>query len=120
SANGGRERADDNALFGVLHDVWNDSTAAFEAREQMVRDVDLYGNSFQRIERNARGQVVALWRIAPENVTVEQLDNGRLRYKVYDDGKSTTLLQEEVLHVRGPSRDGVLGLSLVALSRGSL
>jgi HK97 family phage portal protein len=103
-----------------LHDVWNATTTAFEGREMLVRDLDLYGNSFHQIERNGRGQVTALWRIAPHDVTVEELDNGRLRYKTYFQGKTTTFLQEEILHVRGPSRDGILGLSPIAIARGSL
>src|SRR6266516_4420619 len=57
---GGRERADENPLYGVLHDIANDTQSAFEFRELMVRSLDLHGNSYARIERNARGQVTAL------------------------------------------------------------
>ena len=61
SANGGRERADDNPLYGVLHDIANPLQTAFEFRELMVRCLDLNGNAYARIETNARGQVTALW-----------------------------------------------------------
>jgi HK97 family phage portal protein len=47
---------------------------------------------------------------------VEKLPSGRLRYRVL----GAVLLQEEMLHVRGASKDGVLGLSPLQIARGSL
>jgi HK97 family phage portal protein len=86
----------------------------------MVRCLDLHGNFSARIERSARGQVVALWPLQFSDVTVERLATGRLRYKVYNGSKTETLLQEEMLHIRGPSRDGIIGLSPIQISRGAL
>ncbi len=122
TADGGRERADDLALYGVLHDQWNPNLSAFEGREMMIRDLDTFGNAFARIERNARGQVVALRPEPWGNVAVEKLPSGRLRYRVSSAaGGVTVLLQEEVLHVRGPlRRDGVLGRSPIEIARGAL
>lgn len=118
---GGRERADDNPLYGVLHDLANPNMTAFEAREFMTRALDLAGNAYARIERNARGQVTSLWPLAPLTVAPEVLASGRLRYKVsWPSGGTYTLLQEEMLHVRGPSRDGLMGLSPIAIARGAL
>jgi HK97 family phage portal protein len=116
--NGGRERADDNPLYGVLHDIANPLMSSYELRELLVRSLDLSGNFYARIERNARGQCTALWPL--HDVTIERLPSGRLRYKVYADGQSEVLLAEECLHIRGPSRDGITGLSLIAIARGSL
>lgn len=122
TADGGRERADDLPLYGVLHDQWNPNLSAFEGRELLIRDLDTFGNAFARIERNARGQVVALWPEPWGNVAVEKLASGRLRYRVSSSaGGVSILLQEEVLHVRGPlRRDGVLGRSPVEIARGAL
>jgi HK97 family phage portal protein len=118
--NGGRERADDNALYGVLHDIANDNQNSFEFRELLVRSLDLIGNFVARIERNARGQVTALWPIAPADVTIDRLANGKLRYRFFNGLRVEVLLQEEVLHVRGASRDGILGQSPISIARGSL
>ena len=119
--NGGRERADDNPLYGVLHDIANPNMTAFEARQFLVRSLDLTGNAYARIERNARAQVVAIYPLAPLAVGVERLASGRLRYRVsHERGAPEVLLQEEVLHLRGPSRDGILGQSPIAISRGAL
>ena len=119
-ANGGRERADDNPLYSVLHDNPNPNQSAFEFREFMIRCLDLHGNAYARIERNARGQVVALWPYLYGDVEVEQLPNGRLRYRVFNGRRSEILLQEDCLHVRAASRDNIIGQSPITVARGAL
>lgn len=121
SSDGGRDRADDLPLYGVLHDLMNPQTTAYEGREFLVRSLDLTGNAYARIEMNARGQVTALFPHAPQGVAVERMPGGRLRYKFSEQrGGATVLLQEEVLHIRGPSRDGVLGTSAIQIGRASM
>ena len=56
----------------------------------------------------------------PHDVTVELLPSGRLRYRVYNGTRTETLLQDEVLHIRGASRDGIIGQSPIAIARGAL
>jgi HK97 family phage portal protein len=121
TADGGRERADDQALYAVLHDLANPNQTAFEVREFLIRELDLYGNAFARIERNGRGQIAAIWPEAWGNVSVERLAGGRLRYRVHEPrGGVTVLLQEEALHIRGPSRDGIIGQSPIQIARGAV
>lgn len=117
---GGRERASDNPLFSVLHDISNPQQSAYEFRELMVRCLDLNGNAYARIERNARGQVTALWPMLPPDIQVEVLPNGRLRYKFYNGRRTEILLQDDVLHIRNASRDGLVGQSPIAIARGAL
>jgi len=120
-ADGGRDRADTQPLYGVLHDLANPNQTAFEFRELLIRRLDLFGNAYARVERNARGQVTALWPMDRHEVEVERLASGRLRYRFTDTrGYRYALLQEEVLHVRGPSRDGVIGQSPINVARGAL
>ncbi len=121
TANGGREKADDNALYGALHDIANPLQSAFEFREFLIRSLDLTGNAYARVERNQRGQVVALWPFNPSDVEIEQLPSGRLRYRVWPArGAAEILLMEDMLHVRGPSRDGITGMSPIHVARGAL
>jgi len=118
TANGGRERADDLALYGVLHDLANPQMTAFEAREFLIRSLDLTGNAYARLEIDGRGQVVALYPIPAADVVVERLESGRLRYRVSQRaGGTIILLQEEMLHIRGPSRDGIMGISAIQYGR---
>ncbi|MEO1192392.1 MAG: phage portal protein [Pseudomonadota bacterium] len=118
---GGRERATDHPLYRVLHDSGNSSQTAFEVREMICRSLDTAGNAYCTLERNGQGAITAIWPVPPQLVSVERLQNRRLRYRVSEPNGSTQVLtQEEVLHLRGPSRDGVLGQSPLQLSNGAL
>lgn len=121
TSDGGRERADDLSLYPVLHDLMNPQMTAYEGREFLIRSLDLHGNAYARIERDNRGQVTALYPLDPGMVSVERLDNGRLRYKHTDArGGLQTYIQDEMLHVRGPSRDGMMGVSAIQFGRGAM
>lgn len=119
-ANGDRERVSDSPLAEVLSDLANPLMTAFEAREFFVRSLDTAGNSYARIVRDGAGQVVEYWPLQSSRVTVERLENGRLRYRYSGDRGAVVLLQEEVLHIRASSEDGLLGRSPIAIARGAL
>ena len=107
---GGRESASDHPLYTVLHDQMNGSLTAFEGREWLIASILTHGNAYARVERNGRGQVVALRPL--HDVAVERLASGRLRYRA----GSEVLLQDEVLHLRYRTRDGVVGLSPIQIA----
>lgn len=114
---GGREPANEHPLYGVLHDMASPTLTAFEAREWLIASVLTHGNAYARIERNGRGQVTALHPLQPGHVGVERLPNGRLRYQVtVEPGGTETLLQDEVLHIRFRTRDGIMGLSPIQIA----
>lgn len=120
---GGRERADDHPLAPILQEEANPRQTAFEARELLVRSLDLAGNGLGRVERDRAGEVVALWPSPPRYVTVERLQSGRLRYVFDWPGRAPVTLLEgagEVLHVRAATSDGELGRSPLQVARGSL
>lgn len=118
---GGRDRAADDPLYGVLHDNFNPQLTAFEGREFLIRCLDLTGNAYAGIEHDGRGRVVALYPYPSGWVEIDKLTSGRLRYKISDpNGGTAILLQEEMLHIRGPSREGITGLSPIQIARGSL
>lgn len=117
--NGGRERAAEHPLYGVLHDMANPTMTAFEAREALLASLMVAGNAFARLEWNGRGQVSGLYPLDPGNVAVERLESGRLRYRVSGCGGGVRIyLQEEMLHLRYRlARDGVMGLSPIQIAR---
>jgi len=79
-----------------------------------------HGNAYAEIERNSRGEPVALWLIEADRVEMRR-ENGRLYYSVANTGKPPSrLAPADVLHLRGPSLDGVSGLSIVDLARHSI
>lgn len=112
-----REKASDHPAYGVLHDAPNGRMTAFEFRERLVADLLVFGNAYAEIERNGRGQVIALHLIEPNGLSVERLQSGRLRYRLTGAGQRV-LLQDEVLHLRYRlARDGVMGLSPIQIAR---
>lgn len=114
---GGREAASDHPLYEVLHDQTSPRLTAFEAREWLVASILTHGNAYAAIERNGRGQVVALHPLQMGSVTVEVLKNGRLRYKhAQSDGGTKTYLQDDMLHLRYRTKDGVLGQSPIQIA----
>jgi HK97 family phage portal protein len=115
--NGGSEPASDHPLYGCLHDSMSPTLTAFEGREWLIAAILMHGNGYARIERNGRGQVVALHPLIAGTVTVEVLKNGRLRYKhARQDGGTETFLQEEILHLRYRTADGILGQSPIQIA----
>ncbi|MBO9108388.1 phage portal protein [Agrobacterium sp. S2/73] len=114
---GGRETASDHSLYTVLKDSFSPFLTAFEGREWMNVAALMYGNAYARIERNGRSQIIALHPIPSPSVTVERLSTGRLRYKVaLQNGGTQTYTQDEILHVRYRTNDGVLGLSPIQIA----
>ncbi|MHA6645654.1 phage portal protein [Mesorhizobium sp. A623] len=115
--NGGSEAANDHPLYNCLHDAMSPTLTAFEGREMLVAAILMHGNGYARVERNGRGQVTSLHPLVAGTVTVEVLKNGRLRYKhAKQDGGTETFLQEEILHLRYRTADGVLGMSPIQIA----
>ena len=113
--NGDRERARGFSLFRILHDAPNPLMTSFEMRELLVGHLCLRGNAYCYIERDA-GEVVALWPLHPDKVTVE-LSGRELIYKHQYDGNEKIYRMEDILHIRGLSGDGLIGYSPLTLLR---
>ncbi len=86
--------------------------------ECLVASTLLRGNGLAEIITDLRGAVSELRFIPWEWVSVQLLPNGRLAYDVVDQvgmyggtGKVRRLLQDEVLHLRDRSDDGMIGRS---------
>lgn len=124
---GGKERAVEHPLYGLLHDQPNDEQSSFEWREMLMGHLAVRGNAYAQIERYGNGTVAQLWPLNPANMTASRArrPDGTLgRDLVYTyrlaAGEQKTLRPDQVLHLRGLSSDGVYGLSPVALARESI
>jgi HK97 family phage portal protein len=63
-------------------------------------------------------EVVALWPLHPDRVTVE-VDGRELVYTYQNDGQEKKYSMADIMHIRGLSSDGILGYSPLALLRDS-
>lgn len=114
---GGKEIAD-IPLEQVVNRQPNGWQTPFEWTELMVSWMMLYGNAYSLIKNGRRGSVTELLPMHPTRITVERLQNGRLRYTYneLETGAVKTYRQDQVFHLRWLSGDGVLGYVPSSLS----
>jgi HK97 family phage portal protein len=114
--NGGKERAPDNPLFGVLKTSPNSWQTSFEFRQLMQAHLELRGNAFARIIAGRRGAVDQLEPIDPHEVAVSRNSNGTLIYEIrHTDKPPEKLTGDEIFHLRGFSLNGLTGISTIGL-----
>jgi HK97 family phage portal protein len=83
----------------------------------MQSHLSLRGNAYAQVVYSG-SQVVALVPCHPDRTTVEQIGEGRYRYRVTDwMGKERVLMQDEVLHLKQLAMDGFNGMSTVAAQK---
>ena len=80
----------------------------------------LWGNAYAQIIRDGRGQVIALYPLMPDKMTVDRITNGELFYQYRNDTGDVILHKEEVLHIPGMGFDGLIGYSPIALAKNAI
>lgn len=79
------------------------------------------GNGYAEIERTRGGQPIALWLLDPNRVTPKRDSQNVFYYEVRQEGgKTVAIPADDMLHLRGPSKDGLVGMSTVAYARESI
>lgn len=116
---GGRERAFDHPAYRLLTGNPNSRNTAFEFKQMLQMQCDLYGNGYALKEIDGRGRVVALWPLESSKVEVLKVSEGReLFYRItLEKGKQITVPSEDILHIRGDTLDGVVGMSPISWAR---
>ena len=118
--NGGKEKAINHPLYLLLHDEPNPEMSSFVFRETLMTHLLLWGNAYAQIIRNGKGEVIALYPLMPDRMTVNRDSNGQLYYEYtvsMDDaptvkGSLVRLNPSDVLHIPGLGFDGLVGYSL--------
>ena len=77
---GGKEKAIDHPLYRLLHDEPNSEMSSFVFRETLMTHLLLWGNAYAQIIRNGKGEVVALYPLMPNRMTVDRDSSGHLFY----------------------------------------
>ncbi|MCD8106876.1 MAG: phage portal protein [Oscillospiraceae bacterium] len=126
TGDGNKEKALDHPLYRLLHDEPNPEMSSFVYREAEMCHLLLWGNAYSQIIRNGKGEVVALYPLMPNRMTVSRDDKGRLYYEytISDDDapqvKKTVLSPSEVLHIPGLGFDGLVGYSPIAVAKNAI
>ena len=125
---GGKEKAIWHPLYLLLHDEPNPEMSSFVFRETLMTHLLLWGNAYAQIIRNGKGEVVALYPLMPNRMTVDRDSNGQLYYS-YQMSNSDALTMEsgtvilkpsDVLHIPGLGFDGLVGYSPIAMAKNAI
>lgn len=112
--------ATDHELYRVLHDRPNADMTAVEFWAAMFACKLLWGNAYAEIVRGGNDRVVALLPMRSDRVQVNLQQNDTRTYTYVYNGQTTTLHEDDVLHLKGFSLDGLTGMSAIAAGRHSL
>jgi HK97 family phage portal protein len=123
---GGKEKAVNHPLYRLLHDEPNPEMSSFSFRETLMTHLLLWGNAYAQIVRNGRGEVIALYPLMPDRMTVDRDTRGRIYYEYTRSDsdantlgrKSSVILSpEDVFHIPGLGFDGLVGYSPIAMAK---
>ncbi len=125
---GSKEKAVDNPLYFLLHDEPNTEMTSFVFRETLMTHLLLWGNAYSQIIRNGKGEVMGLYPLMPDRMTVGRDEKGRLYYEYMvssDDAKTlkdgtVRLSPYDVLHIPGLGFDGLVGYSPIAMAKNAI
>jgi len=106
---GGKEKAVKHPLYFLLHDEPNPEMTSFVFRETLMTHLLLWGNAYAQIIRSGKGEIVALYPLMPNRMTVDRDEKGQLYYQYNtskDDaptmnGSMVNLKPSDVLHGAG-------------------
>ena len=69
---GGKVKAIEHPLYRLLHDEPNPEMTSFAFRETLMGHLLLWGNAYAQIIRNGKGEVLALYPLMPDKMTVDR------------------------------------------------
>ena len=125
---GGMEKAYDHPLYRIVHDEPNPEMGYFIFRETMMAHLLLWGNAYAQIIRNGKGEIIALYLLMPNKMTVSRDEHGHLYYtyqrsleEAPKDGQYSVVLQpSDVLHIPGLGFDGLVGYRPIAMAKNAI
>ena len=123
-----KEKAIKHPLYFLLHDEPNPEMTSFVFRETLMTHLLLWGNAYAQIIRNGKGEVVGLYPLMPNRMTVDRDEKGQIyyQYQVSDSDAPTmkdgtvNLKKEDVLHIPGLGFDGLVGYSPIAMAKNAI
>ena len=125
---GGKAIALDHPLYHLLHDEPNPEMSSFVFRETLMTHLLLWGNAYAQIIRNGKNEIVALYPLMPNKMSVDRDESGHLYYTYYRGSDeaiknkefAVTLPPSDVLHIPGLGFDGLVGYSPIAMAKNAI
>ena len=124
----GTVKAIDHPLYSILHDEPNPEMTSFIFRETLMTHLLLWGNAYAQVIRNGKGEVIALYPLMPDRMSVNRDNEGQLYYEYRTtqddaktmDGYTVRLSPTDVLHIPGLGFDGLVGYSPIAMAKNAI
>lgn len=116
----GKEKALEHPLYYLLHNEPNSEMTSFVFRETLMSHLLLWGNAYAQIIRDGRGQILSLYPLLPDKMTVDRAASGEIIYQYRTDRGVYLLRREEVLHIPGLGFDGLIGYSPIAMAKNAI
>ena len=125
---GSKEKALDSNLYRLLHNEPNPEMSSFVFRETLMTHLLLWGNAYAQIIRNGKGEIIALYPLMANKMTVDRDDEGHLYYSYSrstdeanaKENSTVVLSPREVLHIPGLGFDGLVGYSPIAMAKNAI
>lgn len=114
-----RELARETDLWRLFHTSPNNRHTAMEFWQFIVMNFLLRGNAYARLERNKRGEVIAMWPLSSDQVQVKVLEDGSLIYEYSVNATVIVYSEKNILHFRDKG-NGIIGMSRLDYMKSSL
>lgn len=113
-----KTKAKTHSVYDLLHDEPNDDMTSVDYWQLVMVDLLLRGNHYSQIIRNNAGIVTTIYPLQADKIQVVRLESGKLAY-MYTHGTIgiVPLEAKEVLHFKGMTLDGIIGLSPISHNR---
>ncbi|KEC83289.1 MULTISPECIES: phage portal protein [unclassified Acinetobacter] len=105
--------ATDHSLYRILHDSPNADMCASEFWQVQSACLDLWGNAYNLISRRSNGEVIALEPLFPSEMIVKRNKVGSIEFHYTENGKTIIYSEDKILHFKGFTLDGLIGLSAI-------
>lgn len=125
---GSKVKAVDHSLYFLLHDEPNEEMTSFIFRETIMTHLLLYGNTYIQIIRNGRNEIVGLYPLMPNKMTVDRDEHGHIFYRYQwskdeapiNKENTVILTPRDVMHIPALGFDGTIGYSPIAMAKNAI
>lgn len=110
-----REKSNDTGLYDILHNAANTEMSAYNLKEALMYQLCAGGNAVARRLYNNAGGIAGLYPLEWQRVEItrDKVTNSLIYKYNRGAGNRETYPRSDVLHIPGPSMNGVTGMSII-------
>jgi HK97 family phage portal protein len=116
----GKKENKSHSLYRLLRKEPNPNLTAFEWKKMISQDLDLRGNHYAQLIKNGLGEIVAIYPLKADLMTVSYALKNNNKEKIYNYN-GTLIPADRILHIIDiPDNEGLVGISRIAYARQTL